>query len=228
MPVRNTARWAIRGSRLVSVVLPLLLAPRAPVIAQDWAADLVGTWSVSSQPVMSDGTLIGCTLVYDVFYQDWTYRGGGFVRVSGHVGFLHGQNAIGAALKVAVNEIDPYAAQLEMVPSAPFRAYIVADDFSTNLPSLVTSGPSDTPGALYSVFQLSPTFEMVMAALESQHLTIAFGEEDSALDIQIPIELDVLRVDDSGQPVRSTQTRAAFLNCLTALTEAGAGDVNGN
>lgn len=181
------------------------------------AAQMVGTWSVSFQPIMREGNLDGCTLVYNALYQDWTYRQGGFIRVWGSVGFFTGGNNIGAMLKVGVTEIDPSLPSLGMQPSPPSRAYILGDNFESNLSSLVSSSASDTPGGLVSVFQMSPTLELVMSGLAKNRLTIAFNSYGGATDIQLPIELDVVSVSDSGHKERSAESATSFLECAQVL-----------
>ena len=54
-----------------------------------------GTLTVSSQPHLTDGKLTGCTLVYDALYQDWTYRGGRFLKVAGNIGFMSANSNMG-------------------------------------------------------------------------------------------------------------------------------------
>lgn len=214
---KPTGLWRGRWARWIGA-----LALAATVTGQTFASDgieqLLGTWSVTSQPVFYEGTLTGCTLVYDAFARDWAYSGGGYIRVTGHVGIMAVGGALGAGLKVVVNRIDPYVSA-DMTPSPPSRAYIVAKDLSTNLASAISSSASDTPGALYTIFQASPTFEMVAEALDAGRLTIAFNQNGGSSDIQLQIDLDVIGIDSDGQPKRSDASIESFSSCSLRLLE---------
>jgi hypothetical protein len=185
----------------------------------DSLARMVGTLNVSSQPVMSEGQLTGCTLVFDALYRDFTYRNGGFLRVSGNVGLMTGQNNLGTALKVVVLELDPSKPDMGMNPSAPSRAYLQGSNLKTNLSSLVQSTASDTPGALFSIFELSPTVEFVLEALQENFLTIAFNSMGGNSDIRLAIELDVVDFEADGSRIRSDRTKTEFTNCVVTLLE---------
>jgi hypothetical protein len=180
---------------------------------------MAGTLNVASVPVWTSGNLTGCSLSFDALHQDWKYRAGAFIKVSGSVGFLESHGQIGADLKVVVLEIDPTQPSLGKVPSPPSRIFLIGSDLKTNLETHVQSFPSD-PGALFSVFQLSPTFEMVMAGIDENRLTIAFNSFDGDSDIQLPIELDVVRFAPDGTRERSGEAKRDFLGCLDALVGA--------
>ena len=180
-------------------------------------AELQGTLSVSSSPQMSEGKLTGCTLVFEVLQQDFVYLQGNFVRVSGNVGFMEGQGNIAAIVKVVAMEIDPDLADLGKRLLPPDRAYIVAGNLSTNFGSLVSSSPSDTPGALFSIYQLEPSIDMILEALSLGTITIAFSIEGGNSDIRMPIELNVVDVDAQGNRTRSADATVAFMSCTEAL-----------
>ncbi|MDX8521129.1 hypothetical protein [Mesorhizobium dulcispinae] len=175
-------------------------------------AAMSGTLDVKSQPYFNKGQLSGCTLVFDAITQDWNYRQGGFLKISGNV-----CNNLGANLKVVVLEIDPNEPTLGLKPSAPSRAYLIDDNLKTNLATLRGTPPSDTPGALFSIFEVSPTLDMVLDGLRANKLTIAFNSKGGDTDIQLPLQLDVQEVTQSGERVRSNKAKSDFANCLTAL-----------
>jgi hypothetical protein len=81
-------------------------------------------------------------------------RQGSYIGVSGNVGIRKATNNFGVDLKVAVFDIDSSKSPLVLKPSAPSRAYLVGHDFQTNLSTLVSTVPSDTPGALVSLFSI--------------------------------------------------------------------------
>lgn len=109
---------------------------------------------------MSGGKLSGCQLVYNAIAQDFTYGQGTFMRIAGNVVIVKIKDAFGSNLKVVVLDIDP--TNLSTSPSPPSSAYTVDDEYQTKLASMVSRAPSDTPGALFSIFHLWPTMEMVV------------------------------------------------------------------
>lgn len=180
---------------------------------------LEGTISVESAPSFSKGKLRGCTLLYDTIVRDWTYRQGQFLKVSGSVGFMAtGQNQ-GAVLKVVVHEIAISGSEPSYTPSPPSRAYLVDRDFSTNLDTLVQAAESETPGALFSIFQLEPSFGMVVTALKANELGIAFNSGSGDTDVQMKIDLDVIDVADDGRRIRSETQKADFIQCILKLID---------
>ena len=116
-------------------------------------------------------------------------------------------------------EIDGSTPKLQMTPSPPSRAYIIDRNLATNLSSLVQGSTSDTPGALFSIFQFSPTFEMVLDALTTNELTVAFNSKGGGTDMQLKLELDVVEVNASGERRRSDKAKKDFLACLGKLGE---------
>ncbi len=120
-------------------------------------------------------------------------------------------------LKVVVNELDLSAMPSKFVPSPPSRAYLISPKMQTNLDSLVDSSKSDTPGALFSVFQISPTLEMMIDAMIENKLTIAFNQLNGKSDILLDLELDVADFETNGSRKRSPKMTADFSSCLNTL-----------
>lgn len=205
----------------LTVVSMLLLAPssiaQTPAQLSATLAKLAGTIRVYFQPMVSRGSLIGCTLVFDTLHQDHAYSQGRFIKASGSVGILGMEGTLGASVKVVVSDVDPASMSQTPASPAPTRAYLVAGDYTTNLQSLVQTYPSDTPGALFSVFQAEPTFQIVMAALQSRTINIAFNRGEGDTDILLPVEIDVLDVNANGLRQRSEKASDEFTDCLDAL-----------
>lgn len=178
---------------------------------------IAGTQRVYTQPYMTDGKLAGCQLIFEALIRDFTYRQGQFIKVDGNVGLMGSGGNVAAVLKVVVNEITPPS--ITFKPSPPSRAYLIDSNFSTNFGSLVDAYESDTPGSLFSVFQLSPTTEMIMAALESRKLTVAFNNKGGTSDIQLPLELDVVETDNNGGRTRSDEAVKGFAQCALLLMQ---------
>jgi hypothetical protein len=193
---------------------------------QDWMTQFVGTLSVKSNPYFTEGTLQGCTLVFTTLYQDWTYRKGALLRVDGNIGIMaFSSGQIATNLKVVVNELRfDSPPQAKFSPSAPTRAYLVGPDLQTNLSSLLHNGQSDTPGAIFAVFDVSPTFEMLVQSIDSNALTVAFNNLGGDTDIHMKVELDIADVTETGERKRSPKMKGDFLNCLESLVATRLGE----
>jgi hypothetical protein len=175
---------------------------------------MVGTLSVESETDMSSGNLTGCRFVFTAVAQD---RQGSYIGVSGNVGIRKATNNFGIDLKVVVFDIESSKGRLVLKPSAPSRAYLVDRDYQTNLSSLIATVPSDTPGALVSLFQFHPSFEIMMNGLRRDKITIAFNRGGKDRDIQLPLELDVKSVSESGQRQRSDEAVQSFRSCTKSI-----------
>lgn len=178
---------------------------------------IAGTQRVYAQPYMTGGKLEGCNLIFEAMIRDFIYRQGQFIKVDGSMGIMGIGGNLGAVLKVVVNEITPPS--LTFKPSPPSRAYLIGPDYSTNVDSLVSADESDTPGALFNIFQSSPTAEIMLAALQSKKITVAFNKKGGSSDIQLPLELDVAQTDAAGTRTRSDEAVTDFSQCLLVLFE---------
>lgn len=192
---------------------------QSPAQVQTAMEALKGTLGVTFQPLLTRGTLTGCSLVYDVLHTDDAYRQGAYVRVSGNISIMGMQGKLGAALKVVLIDVDPATFSRSAADPGPTRAYLVGDGYTTNLSSLVSAYPSDTPGALFSVFQIDPSFEMIANALAEKKATIAFNRGDGQTDIDVPLDLAVSGLDEQYERKRSDEATVGFIDCLDALVK---------
>lgn len=181
---------------------------------------LSGTIATRAEPMMQSGKLQGCSIVFNSLVRDWNYRAGSYLKVEGSVVIIITDANFGALLKVVAN-----AAKMEsngsitLTPSIPSRAYLISDDYKTNIESLITTGPAETPGGLMSVFPISPTLDMAVQAASTNKLTIAFNQLGGQSDIIVPIDLTVSDVDKRGQRIFASTASADFLDCLLKLTQ---------
>lgn len=178
---------------------------------------VAGTQRVFTQPTMSSGKLSGCSLIFEAMTRDYSYRQGQFIKVDGTIGIVEVSGAFGAILKVVVNEINPPS--LTLTPAPPSRAYLIGSKFETNLDSLISADESDTAGALFSVFELSPTVEMLFSALQSKKITVAFNKKGGSSNIPLLLELDVAHTDETGKRTRNDEAAEGFTQCATVLFE---------
>lgn len=178
-----------------------------------------GTLSVQHAPQMADGRLTGCSLLYEVLQQDRVYLQGNFVRVSGNVGLMEGEGRLAVVVKVVAVELDSALPDLIARVLPPDRAYLVSSDLSTNFDSLVASYPSDTPGGFFAIFQLEPGINAMFEAMDTGIVTVAFALEGGSMDIQMPIQLNVVGVNQDGSRVRSDAALLQFFRCAQSLME---------
>lgn len=178
---------------------------------------MVGTLSVMAETAIGRDGLTGCHFLFTAVAQDSIYRQGAYIGVSGNVGVMKASNNLGIDLKVVVFDLDASKSQLVLEPSAPSRAYLVDDGLQTNLSSLIATIPSDTPGALVSLFQFQPSFDIIMNGLGREKITIAFNRDGGDKDISLSIELDVKSVSESGRRRRSDEAVRSFENCINSM-----------
>ena len=94
------------------------------------------------------------------------------------------------------------------------------DAYQTNLGSLINQSESDTPGSLFAIYNLQPSLDIIIGALEKRELIIGFNQFGGQTDIEIPIALDVVSVDDEGNRERSPDAIGKFLDCIRVLSES--------
>ncbi len=174
----------------------------------------LGTINVSSSPAYAGGELTGCHLEFGALVRDWTYRKGAFLRVGGAVGISGANKKLVVTLKTIVHELDPVTGNF--VPSPPASAYFI-DGARTTKSTLVGNYPSDTPGGLFSVFQLVPSAELVMSGLSEGKITTGFARILGGKDILVSIETDVEDTTPQGVRVRSQRMVDDFFGCVVPL-----------
>lgn len=206
----------------------LLLAVSSSAVAQN-ARQVIegmlqktsGTLFIRNAPHIVEGKLKACQLTYEALSQDWTYRQGQYLKISGSVGFIIAgkpRPTLATIVKVIVQEVSvDDRGQLAFRPSPPDRAFLLGADFKSNLDTLANSAPSDTPGGVIAFYHASPALEMVMDGLDRDRITVAFNKSGGATDMQLVVETDVVDVDAEGKKTRSHQPKADFLNCLQTL-----------
>lgn len=202
-----------------ALALPANAVAQSPEILQLSAAleRLEGTLRVQMEPHVSEGVVVGCQFVFDAVMRDWSYSQGGFLKVSGSVALVGAGGNIGATAKAVVNALDERA--MEFRPSAPGRVYLISKDLRTSLPSLVDTYESDVPGGRFSVYQMSPTAEMILEAMDTNRLTVAFNLNGGKTDLKLPVELDVVSTDDNGNRSRSDDSKNAFSRCIRIVID---------
>lgn len=111
---------------------------------------MTGTLAVEAKPHFADGRLSGCLMEFSAIARDLAYRQGGFIKVVGSFGLMEQGGYVAPTLKVVVHDID--VPSMALTPAPPSRAFFVENTRST-AGSVIASYPSNTPGAIFVVFQ---------------------------------------------------------------------------
>ena len=178
----------------------------------------LGTLSAEAAPLFVQGSLFGCTIDYAVLATDGVYRGGGYMFVSGSLGFVVGQRGVAVTLKVVVRDIDLSTGQLTL--GNVRAAYLVGADYQTTEGTRILNSPSDVPGSLFSMFALDPAFDIVTGGLAADNITIAFTREGGDTGVLVTVEPSVESTSRDGRRTRSSRTTEAFLDCSKRLVES--------
>jgi hypothetical protein len=189
-------------------------AATAQRMARQGLAHMVGTTSVEAQPYLVNGRLNGCTIVFTALAQDWAYKQGGYIAVSGNFGLLGGKPPLAVSLKVVLHDLD--LRTMILTPSPPATAYFVSGNTTTKN-EVVLSETSDTPGALFTVLKAEQSFRVLVEGLKQDKVTIAFARRLGGTDIQLPIETTVVETSATGQRTRSPKASVEFSECAHQL-----------
>jgi hypothetical protein len=177
---------------------------------------LAGTISVEVTPNFRGGQLYGCSIGFKALTQDWIYKQGAFIFVSGGFGVWNVQGKLATYLKVTLHDIDPRSGQY--IPSLPASAYFVAGNTTTKN-AIVQSSPSDLPGTIFVVSHLEPPFSLFVRGLTENKVTIAFARSKGGGDIPLAIDTSVVDTAPNGQRKYSDQIGLNFLNCAKTLVD---------
>ena len=193
-----------------------LPTPAEKQLAQ-FMATRVGTTSIDAYPQFADGKLYACVIEFNSLVRDNIDRVGTFMKVFGSFGLMAAKRGVGVTLKVVAHDFDLATGNAN--PNPPKNAYFVFGN-ETSKASLVGKYPSDTPGALFAIFQLETTFEKLAEGLDADKVTLAFNRKDSGGDITVPLDLRVQSTDENGRKTLSPQMVLDFYKCSGDLLKA--------
>lgn len=185
--------------------------------------DAGGTLQVAHKPIMTNGTLSGCSLLFNALVRDPIYHLNHAISVSGSVSYMvPSPTKAGVIVKIAVMMDNPSGG--DPLPSPPTRAYIIGETFKTNLDSMVAgSGYTDNVGGFSAVYALEPSLGMILAGLQANKLTFGFNQSIGSMDIELPIELDVAGTGQNNVRVRNNHAPMEFVRCAMQLTLSAGG-----
>jgi hypothetical protein len=207
--------------KLLIAVLPwLLLTTGGQAVGQTISTTMLGTLNATAHSDFTNGKLSACSIQFGVLTRDWKYKAGGFITITGSFGLMEVKDKVATVLKVVLHDVDPR--DMKFIPSPPASAYFVSDNLTTSKQHQVESYNSDTPGALFTIFQLQPTFSFITKGLKKDQVTIAFNRKADGMDIQVPIDVTVEDTSNDGSRRRSTKAKEEFAQCALSLLEGGA------
>ncbi len=162
----------------------------------------------------------GCTLVYRTIGQDFAYRQGKLIALSGNIVYVISNQGVPAlGLKIAtINVLDEHAK-----PEPPYFAYLETTNGTTAKSKFLHSDSPDTPRARYFSFQLDEGVQKVMGDIATgSKAIIGFNRKKGGLDVLVPLDLSVIEstASDLGFNRRhSDETLHLFRSCVREVTE---------
>lgn len=177
---------------------------------------LEGTHSVIHNPMFEGGKLSGCGLEFSALVRNWQSRNGQYARASGTIGYMSAGGIVAPVLKLVIHEINMQTMALS--PKAPTRSYVVSGGKSS-FESIVSSYNSDTPGAIFVVFNFSPVAEMYGNALQKGSVALRYGYSESGIDTPLTLDLTVESTDADGKRKHSMNQINEMFVCMKELLD---------
>ncbi len=177
----------------------------------------LGTTSTSFLPQFASGALRACLVEFKGMALDRTVQPNAYLAIDGSFGFMRAQQTVAPVLKVVVNTVD--RATLSFTPSAPVGAYLSRGSTSTAA-SVLNRMASDTPGGLFSIFNLEAS-EAFIHALGDPKVRVLMSRAGRTMDVPFEIDMSVTQTSERGERVRGSTAGRDALDCLqTMIKEA--------
>ena len=199
--------------RIIATLFLFSFATLANALDDD---SIIGTHSVSFQPIQVGGELQGCTLVYMAVQYDSAYLDGSPVVIVGNIGIgQFGANLI-LTLKVGVKNLVGNGPIVR-----PNFAYLQTKSYSTaKVKQKAMNG--DEGFRLYAYSLFDPTvINLYGEIIDSGKVTVAFNRKKGGMDVLVPIDLSVSDVEylDGDKVVRkrSNDAMSNYAICSTTL-----------
>jgi hypothetical protein len=183
-------------------------------IAPDGTDRFLGTIQTKFSPQFSNGRLNGCSLEFYALGRDWAYRQGGLTHFGGHIAFYVQDRTPAFTFKLVLSDLN---ASLERLPTQPPTVAYIIHGLSTNQEEVVSSQPSDTPGALFSVFRPLKTFEILIQSLDAGVLGIRYARNQGGIEAPLNIDLRVDQLAASGERDLRGRNSGQLMPCIQKL-----------
>lgn len=181
--------------------------------------DPYGTFEVNFNRTTVQGTTQACHLTYKAAIQNGSYEPGAVYAVVGNLGVGIGETrkTMVSTLKVTVNKIDLKNPD-KSTPKKPYFAYLKAPNGENDAKSFIKSMDSDTPGGLFSVFNIDEKFSAIYGQmLQTDKVSVVFNLAKNAMDIEVPLDLTVASINEKGKRIHSKKAVDQFHACAKPL-----------
>ena len=199
--------------RIIATLFLFSFATLANALDDD---SIIGTHSVSFQPIQVGGELQGCTLVYMAVQYDSAYLDGSPVVIVGNIGTgQFGANVI-LTLKVGVKNLVGNGPIVR-----PNFAYLQTKSYSTaKVKQSARNGDEGFRLYVYSLFD-PKVLDLYKEIMDSGKVTVGFNRKKDGMDVLVPIDLSVSDAEspDGDKVVRKRSNEAVsnFAICSTTL-----------
>ena len=177
-------------------------------------ADQLGTVYVELNRGTNQGRVQRCGVEYGVHIKDHVYNNGQRYYVTGSFGFnTTGDKSVAGYLKVITSKVSALGKPVGE-PERPSNAFLSSGKFN-NAKSIVSAQPSETPGALFSRFELDRTTMAIFSeASETNQISVAFSRTPTGIDVNAPLDLAVGSLEDQQLGKTNPQLMDQFKDCV--------------
>ncbi len=159
------------------------------------------TVQASSHPILQEGVLDGCELLFQAPFKDHVYRNGGAAIATGAVimlGFTNPQRDPIVAIKLLVTDLSGTAPDWERRNARPYSVWLMTDAMHTNRESLLKADTADN-GGIISAFRFDKDFVAAFDSLiKTDKLTLTFNRKQGGADVEVPVTFPVDKLGRSA------------------------------
>lgn len=223
-PLLIAVKWKL-SRRWGSIVrVPMLLAAMLIAVSIFASGAIAagipyGTLSVKSERISTGGKLFGCYLQFDAIVQDNVYRSGLPTYVGGSLGYTVNSTML---LKLGLRDL---TANLEsLAPTLPELAFVELADRKNNVSQLLQKHDSEDSSGRLFIYNLDPVMLATLDEIAARRaITIVFNRSKGGSDLRLPLDLTVVKVDDSLKLIHSDEQLRDFAGCLGEMLPLVAG-----
>lgn len=177
-------------------------------------ADQIGTVYAELNRGTNQGRVQRCGVEFGVHIKDHEYNNGQRYYVTGSFGFnTTSDKSVAGYLKVITSKVSALGKPVGE-PDRPSNAFLSSGKLN-NAKSIVSAQPSDTPGALFSRFELDrTTMAIFSAASDTNQISVVFSRTPGGIDVYAPLDLHVGSVEDQQLGKTNPQLMDQFKECV--------------
>ncbi|MGR4865057.1 hypothetical protein [Caulobacter sp. LARHSG274] len=181
-------------------------------------ADEGRTTSSKVEPVFSDGTFRGCSVVFDVIRNDPEYSANAIVKVSGSITVMMSPKGDPlAVMKLGAKDAKKSATEQY---SPPEEAYFINEN-GTNAKDLIGSGKVDAEGLRLFIYKISDeSIKQIAQAKSTGKLKIGYALRKGGALAPVEVDFTARSVDAGGKVISDGGAPKEWDLCLTALMQS--------